>query len=119
MSTAVTVHPIRTVADHRAALTRIEELWGARRGTPEGDELDVLLDLVHAFEERRYEMPWGKAHDIVRHLMEANGLTQGDLPEIGPQSAVSAILAGKRQLNLRMIKALAKRFHLPADAFID
>ncbi len=119
MSTAVTVHPIHTVADHRAALARIEALWGARRGTSEGDELDVLLDLVHAFEERRYEMPRGKARDIVRHLMEANGLTQGDLPEIGPQSAVSAILAGKRQLNLRMIKALAKRFHLPADAFID
>ncbi|MBA3708263.1 MAG: helix-turn-helix domain-containing protein [Planctomycetes bacterium] len=119
MSTAVIVHPIRTVADHRVALGRIEALWGSRRGTPEGDELDVLIDLVHSYEERRHAMPRGRTRDVVRHLMEANGLTQGDLPEIGPQSAVSAILSGKRSLNLRMIKALAKRFHLPADAFIE
>jgi HTH-type transcriptional regulator/antitoxin HigA len=119
MSTAVHVHPIRTAADHRAALARIEELWGSRRGTHEGDELDVLVDLVHAYEERHHPMPRGTVRGVLRHLMEANGLTQGDLPEIGPQSAVSAILSGKRGLNLRMIKALAKRFHLPADAFIE
>jgi HTH-type transcriptional regulator / antitoxin HigA len=119
MSTAVTVHPIRTIADHRAALARIEALWNSRRSTPEGDELDVLLDLVHAYEERRYAMPPGTAREVLRHLIDANGLTQGDLPEIGPQSAVSAILSGKRGLNLRMIKALAKRFHVSADAFID
>jgi HTH-type transcriptional regulator / antitoxin HigA len=119
MSTAVTVRPIHTTADHRAALARIETLWGARRGTAEADELDILVDLVHAFEDRHHEVPRATARGVLRHLMEANGLTQGEIPEIGPQSAVSAILAGKRRLNLRMIKALAKRFRLPTDVFID
>jgi antitoxin component HigA of HigAB toxin-antitoxin module len=119
MSTAVTVHPIRTATDHRAALKRIEELWGSRSGSAEGDELDILVDLVHAYEERHHRIPKGKARGVLRALMEANGLTQGDLPEIGPQSAVSAILSNKRRLNLRMICALSKRFHIPADVFID
>jgi HTH-type transcriptional regulator / antitoxin HigA len=119
MSTAVTVHSIRTASDHRSTLARIEKLWGARKHTSEGDELDVLVDLVHAYEERHFPIPKGKARTVLRHLMQSHGLTQADLSEIGPQSAVSAILSNKRRLNLRMIRALSKRFHVPADVFID
>ena len=54
----------------------------------------------------------------MRHLMEQHQLTQSQLPEIGPQSVVSAILAGKRQLNVRQISRLARRFKLPADVFM-
>ena len=50
--------------------------------------------------------------------MEQHGLKQADLPEIGAQSAVSAVLGGKRQLDLRQVSALSKRFGVPADAFI-
>ena len=47
--------------------------------------------------------------------MEEHGLRQSDLPEVGAQSVVSAVLAGKRQLNLRQVKALANRFSVPLD----
>jgi HTH-type transcriptional regulator / antitoxin HigA len=50
--------------------------------------------------------------------MSAHDIKQSDLPEIGSQGVVSEILNGKRQLNLRQIKALSKRFGLPVDAFI-
>ena len=36
------IRPIRTDADHRAALKEIEALWGAEERTPEGDRLDVM-----------------------------------------------------------------------------
>jgi HTH-type transcriptional regulator/antitoxin HigA len=49
--------------------------------------------------------------------MEQHGLSQGDLPEIGSQGVVSEILRGKRELNVRQIAALSKRFGLPADVF--
>jgi len=52
-----------------------------------------------------------------KFLMEQHGLTQGDLPEIGSQGVVSEILRGKRELNVRQIGALSKRFHLPPDVF--
>jgi HTH-type transcriptional regulator / antitoxin HigA len=50
--------------------------------------------------------------------MEGHGLTQSDLPEIGSQGVVSEILRGKRELNVRQIRALAKRFHVSPGVFI-
>jgi HTH-type transcriptional regulator/antitoxin HigA len=54
---------------------------------------------------------------MLKVLMEEHGLRQGDLPEIGSQGVVSEILRGKRELNVRQIAALSKRFGLPADVF--
>ena len=50
--------------------------------------------------------------------MDVHGLRQSDLPEIGAQSVVSAILAGRRSLNVRQVKALAARFGIPAANFL-
>ncbi len=55
---------------------------------------------------------------VLRFLMGQHGLKQADLPEIGAQSVVSAILNGKRQLNLRQVSALSKRFGVSAEVFI-
>ncbi|MBA3700421.1 MAG: transcriptional regulator [Planctomycetes bacterium] len=110
MSHAVAVHPIRTARDLREALARMEALWGAKPGTPDGDELDVLADLVEAYENRHHPIGPGSGVRALKHLMQANGLSQGDLPEIGSQGVVSEVLAGKRELNVRHIRALAARF---------
>ena len=61
------------------------------------------------------EMP---VRAFLRELMKPHGLTQRDLPEIGAQSVVSAVLSGKRELNVRQIAGLSARFGLPADAFM-
>jgi len=50
------IKPIKTKADHRAAMKEIEGLMSARAGTPEGDRLDVLATLVEAWEKKRYPM---------------------------------------------------------------
>ena len=55
---------------------------------------------------------------MLAHLMEEHGLTQSQVPEIGPQSLVSAILSGRRSINARMARALAVRFKVPGDAFL-
>ena len=47
-----TIKPIRTDEDLDAALARIEEIFGAEPGTPEDDELGVLLDLVELYENK-------------------------------------------------------------------
>ena len=49
--------------------------------------------------------------------MEEHGLAQSHLPEVGAQSVVSAVLAGKRKLHLRQVKALAQRFSVPMEVF--
>ena len=50
--------------------------------------------------------------------MEQHGLRQSDLPEVGAQSVVSAVLSGKKDLNLHQVQALSKRFGVAMDALV-
>jgi HTH-type transcriptional regulator/antitoxin HigA len=50
--------------------------------------------------------------------MEQHGLRQSDLPEIGSQGVVSEVLAGKRELNVRQIRALSERFGVSPATFV-
>src|SRR6266850_4487470 len=90
-------------------------------GTDEQHPLYTLLDtlgtLIYAYEEEHHPIPECSGADVLRFLMEEHGLTQSDLPEIGSQGVVSDILRGKRELNVRQIRALAERFGLSPDAF--
>ena len=56
--------------------------------------------------------------DVLRFLMDEHGLTQSDLSEVGSQSVISDILRGKRVLNVRQIRALAKRFQVSPAVFV-
>lgn len=48
--------PIRSEGDYDRALTEVEDLWGAKAGTPEGDRLDILATLIEAYETEHYPM---------------------------------------------------------------
>ena len=80
--------------------------------------LDTLGTVIHAYEEEHYPMPECPGGDVLRFLMEEHGLAQSDLPEIGSQGVVSEILRGKRELNVRQVRALAQRFHVSPAVFI-
>jgi HTH-type transcriptional regulator/antitoxin HigA len=56
--------------------------------------------------------------EMLRYFMNEHDLAQADLPEVGSQGVVSEILHGKRELNLRQIRALAERFHVSPAVFI-
>ena len=78
--------------------------------------VDLLADHLCEYENRVH--PWPDTSTpttVLASLMEKHGLKQSDLPEVGAQSVVSAVLAGKRALNLRQVKALAKRFSVPPE----
>ena len=59
------------------------------------------------------------AVETLRWFMERDQLRQGDLPEIGNQAKVSEILSGRRAMNLRQARALATRFGVPLEFFVD
>lgn len=80
--------------------------------------LDTLGTVIHAYEEQHYKMSDLKGGQILRHLMEEHGLKQADLPKIGSQGVVSEILRGKRELNTRQIRLLAKRFGVSPGVFV-
>jgi HTH-type transcriptional regulator/antitoxin HigA len=110
---------IRTDSDYEMALARIDELFGARPGSPEGDELEVLVDLVEHYEEKHVPIGHPTALEAIRFRMEQGELTQRDLvPLIGSRAKVSEILSGKRRLTLPMARALHEHLGIPAEALL-
>jgi HTH-type transcriptional regulator / antitoxin HigA len=111
--------PIADEAQYNALLAFVEECFerfGSDEHHPVFALVDVVADRIREYEDRVY--PWPDSSTpatVLASLMEEHGLKQSDLPEIGAQSVVSAVLAGKRQLNLRQVKALAKRFSVPLE----
>ena len=85
------------------------------------DLLDIVSTLVAQYEETHHpELPPADPRDVLRFLMEQHDLKQTDLAkELGSQGVVSEILAGRRDLNTRQVKALAKRFRVSPAVFID
>jgi len=70
------IHLIRTKADYRAALKRIDVLWDATMKSPEADELEVLSLLVEAYEKEHITMPQVDPVSLLLHVMEARGATK-------------------------------------------
>jgi HTH-type transcriptional regulator / antitoxin HigA len=103
------------------AISRVDALIDRDELSPgEQAYLEALSDLVELYEEEHIKMPPVSGVDMLRHLMEENGLLQQDLvPLFGSKSTVSEVLSGKRPLALAHITKLSERFGLPADVFID
>jgi len=113
------IKPIRTKADHRAALKEIEGLMSARAGTPEGDRLDVLATLVEAWEKKHYPLELPDPIEAIKFRMEQSGLVAKDLvPMIGRLNRVYEVLNRKRPLTLQMIRRLHRDLGIPAESLI-
>jgi len=113
------VKPMRTKADHRAALREIETLMSARHGTLEGDRLNVLVTLVVAWERKRYPMDLPDPIDAIKFRMEQSGLAPKDLvPMMGQLNRVYEVLNRKRPLTLSMIQRLHRDLGIPAESLI-
>ena len=113
------IRPIRTEKDHDEALARIDELMSAKLGTAEGDELDVLVTLVDAYEEKHFPMDAPDPVTAIQFRMEQQGLTRKDLePMIGSRARVSEVLSGKRGLTLAMIRRVRTGLGISADLLV-
>ena len=111
--------PIKNDRELTRALKRIDDLWGAKPGTPKGDELDVLMLLVEKYEDENYAIPASDPIEAIKFLMEQNSLSRKDLePYIGASGRVSEVLSRKRNLTLVMIKKLHKGLNIPYDSLI-
>jgi len=112
---------IRNERDYNAAVKRMNELLdeiGTNEKHPLYSLLDTLGTLIHIYEEEHFPIPESTGAEILRFLMDEKGLTQSDLPEVGSQGVVSEILNGKRELNVRQVRILAKKFKVSPAAFV-
>lgn len=100
-------------------MARIDELWGAERGTAEGDELGVLALVVGKYEDEHYPMPPSNPIEGDQVPHGSAGLTPRDLePFIGSSGRVSEVLNGRRRLSLRMIVRLHEGLRIPYECLL-
>lgn len=113
---------IKSEGENGRMLAVIEDLMkrGEGRLTPEEEALlELLVDLVHDFEGKRYPLPSSPPHKMVAFLLEQRGLSAKDLwPVLGSKGRVSEILSGKRAISKEQAKALAAFFHVGVEIFI-
>jgi len=111
--------PIKTEADHDAALREIERLWGAKEGTPDGDRLDILTTLAEAYEETHFPIDMPDPIEAIKFRLEQQGEDKKALVGIiGNRTRVYEVLRRDRGLSLAMIRRLNKRFRIPAEVLI-
>ncbi len=113
------IRPIKTRADHRAALKAIERLLEARPGTPAGDRLEVLTTLVERYESQHVPIEPPDPIDALLYHMESRGLTRRDLePYLGSRARVAEVLNRRRPLTIEMIRKLHAGLGIAADVLI-
>jgi HTH-type transcriptional regulator/antitoxin HigA len=113
-------HVIHTEAENERCTQVLESFLRKKKRSKEEHRLTELLTLlIEDFEERQYPMPRKASPiDIVRHLMDANGLRQTDLLDVfGTASIISEVLKGKRELSKTHIQKLSARFHVSPGLF--
>ena len=116
---AMDISPIKNQRDYRKVLKEIEGLMMAKRNTPEGDRLDVLVTLVEAWERKHYPMDLPDPVEAIKYHMDQNGLQPRDLiPFIGSRNRVHEVLNRRRSLTLKMIWRLHEGLGIPAETLI-
>lgn len=114
------IRPIKTDGEYRAALSEIERLWESPVDSPDGDLLEVLVLVVHDYEQKHYPIADPDPIDFLHYVMEARGLTRKDIePYIGSRGRVAEVLNRIRPLSLEMIRRLAEGLHIPADVLVQ
>jgi HTH-type transcriptional regulator/antitoxin HigA len=113
------IRPIRNKRDHERALRRVEDLWSAREGSSEYDELGVLATLVEAYEREHFPVDLPDPIEAIKFRLEQQGKGDADLVGvIGTRPRVWEVLHRRRPLSLNMIRRLHKTLGIPANVLI-
>lgn len=114
------IKPIRNDNDLRVAFKRLEKIYQAKAGTPQADEMEILVTLIEAYEHKHFPIGLVDPIEAIKFRMEQQGLTQKDLePYIGSSGRVSEILNRKRRLSLQMIQRLHDGLNIPYESLLS
>ena len=111
---------IKTKKDYQQALERLEVIFDAKKGTPAGDELEILGMLIDQYENEHFPIDLPDPIEAIKFRMEQLGYNQTDLAKVvGLKSRASEILNRKRKLSLDMIRQLHNKLNIPTDVLIQ
>jgi HTH-type transcriptional regulator/antitoxin HigA len=110
---------IKSEADYRNALKRLEIIFDAPIDTEDGNEAEILSMLIENYENKYYPIEAPDPIEAIKIRMEEMNLKQKDLVGIvGGKSAVSEVLNRKKKLTVDMIRELERMLHISASILI-
>lgn len=112
---------LRNEEEYDAAVARLNALVdvvGTNEEHPLYSLLDTLGTLIHSYEAEHHAIPAATGPEVLQFLMEEHGLSAEDLVELGSPEFVERYRAGKEELTIEQVRALARRFHVSPAAFI-
>lgn len=110
---------IKTERDYQKALKRLNEIFDAKKGSKQGDELELLAFLIDTYEKEYFPVDLPDPIEAIKFRMEQLGYKQKDLAEaIGLKSRVSELLNKKRKLTLEMIRKIHEQLGIPTEVLI-
>ncbi len=114
------IHLIKTEENYIQTLKRLDEIFDAKKGTEEGDELELLGLLIERYENEHFPIDLPDPIEAIKFRMEQLGYNQNDLAKIiGFKSRASEILNKKRKLSLEMIRLIHTSLNIPTDVLIQ
>ena len=114
------IKPIKNKKDYEQALARLEVIFDSKKGTDQGDELEILGMLIENYENEKFPVGFPDPIEAIKFRMEQLGYTQTDLANVlGLKSRASEILNRKRKLSLEMIRQLHERLNIPTEVLIQ
>lgn len=112
--------PIRSEEELDAAFARIDVIIDAEPGTSEGEELDLLSELVWAYEQRNHPIGAPDPIDLLQSKLESGELTPEQLKEVLPnRSTRSQVLNKHRRMAMNAAIAMVERGWVPAESFFQ
>ena len=110
---------IKTEKDYQNALKRLDEIFESKKGSKNGDELELLSLLIDNYEKEKFPIDLPDPIEAIKFRMEQLGYKQKDLAEVlGLKSRVSEILNRKRKLTLEMIRKLNEELGISTDVLV-
>lgn len=114
------IKPIKTEQDYGVAMERMESIFDAKPGTPQGDELEILGVLIDNYERTHFPIDLPDPIEAIKFRMEQMNYSNKDLAEvIGFKGRVSEILNRKRKLSINMIRKLNQAMQIPTDVLVQ
>ena len=116
----MTIKPIKTEKDYQEALNRLELIFDSKKGSAEGDELEILGILIEKYEDEHFPIGFPDPIEAIKFRMEQMGYNQTDLAKVvGLKSRASEILNKKRKLSLEMIRNLHSIMKIPSEVLLQ
>lgn len=114
--TSMKIAPIKNEKEYQKALKELEKVFDAEPGTPEGDTGEILVLLIEDYEKKYFPIDAPDPIEAIKYIMEEKGLSNKDvIPYFGSKSLVSQVFNRRRNLSLKMIKALHEGLGLPYE----